>query len=62
MSGNQQDYEEEFYEGDYMGEHMPHDTIGEMEYQARKQLDENNAAKVAKAVLVPRAIHMRKPA
>lgn len=52
MNKNQQFYEEEIYEGDYMGEHLPHDTIGEMEYHAQKQKEENNAVNVAKAVLV----------
>lgn len=50
MSKNQQ-YEEDFYEGEY-SDYLPHDTIGEMEYHARKRREESNVANVAKAVLV----------
>lgn len=51
MNRNQQYYEEEIYEGDY-SERLPHDTIEEMEYHARKQKEESNVVNVAKAVLV----------
>lgn len=52
MSRNDNYYnEEDFYEGDQMG-YLPHDTISEMEYHAKKQKSESNVANVAKAVLV----------
>lgn len=52
MSKIRNEFEEEMYEEEYAEGYLPHDTIGEMEYHGRKQKEENNAVKVAKAVLV----------
>lgn len=52
MSKIRNEYEEELYSEEYEGGYLPHDTIGEMEYHAKKQKSESNAVNVAKAVLV----------
>ena len=52
MSRNHQMFEDEYYEECYGEEYFPHDTLSEMKYHARKQNEEKNVVKVAKAVLV----------
>ena len=51
MNRNNQIWENGMDEDDYSA-YLPHDTLEEMEYHARKEKEESNAVHVAKAVLV----------
>ena len=52
MSRIRNEYEEELYDEESVGRYLPRDTISELEYHGRKQKEESNIVKIAKAVLV----------